>query len=462
MKSTLFLVIFALSSGIFQLAEAKNDSPHITLREQIISTCVQPAHRANIVQCINEQFQNVLAAEGLIEQRFKQDLKKLVEARGLNHFNLQKVRPMSAFNVSITQARDLEFHTNCFAFERLWLDKRLKDALRPVLNAMFESALFLKHVHVLSLGRPASLLFQIRRIELCHIDQSLREIDFENGVLFIGIDPDDNSDDDRKRLTASRLLSEWNNGAAVAPHQKKNLAKKISDLMERKLTEADVQEMISDRWALLNPVGLIRRNLRIVVLGKILPYLATLRKNHEITSPAAQLRHLQNLARHPGFRDDMRQVLARATPEQGADFFARMEEKMQEQLFISKIVSDLFTRSSQYCKGPRNTIVAERVQEGKYVNFMNAKNIGVDLSFIGANRSHELFMSEEKPSEELMRECGGNVQVRDVQKGANGEPALVNVNPIDNIQVNVQLPSRFGERTSQMALYDVLEEHLER
>ncbi|MCB0350596.1 MAG: hypothetical protein KDD38_05395, partial [Bdellovibrionales bacterium] len=364
----------------------------------------------------------------------------------------------------------------CFDFNRKTIDVGVKlnqkqARVNQVVRVMIEAAVFLKQYHVYSMGQISSLLFQPLDVEVCSLNVLGRKIELQESVLKIGYKytmvGSLNAD-----YSAKNITQDWNDGLIVKPNDRPGSA--MLSAIKRKFTGEINPDIIEDaeyaKWVVLNPQGKVRRTIRNVILPTIKERIHGLvaygrrkaRADHldsnSVKSSDEIRAQLQLLTQHKGFSVEMRNYIEREAAEEDLNIIY--------QDFISKINSSLFLGQSilyasssarmGQCESMNATVQANRKQSA-FINMINAKNIGVNLSTLGIRTDQmDKFLVDENESDDSEGgQCTQSVSVNDVQEGG-----LVSINLIDNVMVFVKLPSRPGERLSYLALYEVLEKHM--
>lgn len=448
----LITLIFVILAPLAQAASAVG--PHTAVVAKIVNLCAveNSLYGSDKIACLNAEFHKSFMEGGFFQRRMKSDLADLLRVQRLE--NTREPQPMTQFRVRVPETQRLVLDSQCFLLNSG--KGRIRYTMTKVLNTMLQAATFLQEFHVVSLGRDSSVLFQVRQIDICDFGKEATAMAFEDGVLSLNVNSDGRSVDEKdvnQVLTAKVIMEMWNRGEAFKKMDRKSFLQKMKSFFDPSIEPAQIENLVRRSWIVLDPVGKIRKNLRYIFFRFLLPTIkgiyGGLRANPQNLRP-----YLQNVMKQPGFKPEMVDYVNRASQEKLEEIALRMSEKMSSPLFIGEIAGGIMTSPSQTCSGSRNSVTADRKQEGKILNLSNAKNIAVDLSVFGSGEVMKTFLQKDiEFKDSVQTDCSGQVHVKDHQTGA-----LVNISLIDNVQVNVQLPTRMSHRVAGLALYGVLEE----
>jgi len=372
---------------------------------QALDCASQPNSQA-VIQCLNQYGKQLLSENSPVgvQDLYAQELQKKLEDEDLQGLDKNTFESLAqTFKIEIPAVRnslDVE-PKGCFSFGAWDLNT---SRLAPMIQEQMKNvAVFLKDFHAQSLGKKSSMLFQIRRVELCSANE--KSLNFHRNVLRLNM---------TQRLigppayTASELMSEWKQGTLVFG-PKLNLleqfvASKTGD------TEALIKDRFRLSWLLLNPLGDIRHNLRV----------AFLKHGSEIRDWLSNGKSANHILEQKSKELGMTHV--NLTNDQAQNVIDHFLNKLGEASFVNQISDRVSTYSLKN--------VDDRNQ---YAVFMlkNNKQINVD---VGA-----MFTSSYDLSDELKQL--NEAQKNEISMISTGtQVGLFAIDLIDQVNVTVKIP----------------------
>lgn len=404
----------------FALVLAGLASPKTQAQTQ---SCADQTDDQKIISCLNHSAARAFHAGGSrsLESQFYIDFLALTEAQKLKV--LEAPASLSnSFSIEIPRTKDLLDLNSpaCFSFETGVLERiqgQSKESRVQVISSQMQhAALFLKHIHLLSLGQESSVLFPLRRIEICSNDTLKHE--YSKGVLRLGIDSNS-----RKILSARELFDLWTSGDLVFG-AKPGLLESAQHYFHK-----DVNSILNDKmralWPLLNPTGDARFRLR-VLLQKYL-------------SESKQKIASENFESF--FRDQSRkfgfQSIALSTENQN-ELQKRWLQNLSDSAFVTQLAEQALVQTHFRVT---NTINNDHRRNFGLINVKNNKQITVDINGL---------FTQVYPFEATNQER--RIESHSLQVG------LVNIDLIDQVSVDLSIPAGIPEWIEKTTLQKTLAE----
>lgn len=370
----------------------------ITSRSMALSNLVECSSQASdqeVISCLNSYAKNIfhLGGSQSLEAQFYIDFLALADAQKL------KIREAPAsltnsFQIEIPRTRDMLSldSPSCFQIEPSWgqwaTGQTRENRTQIIASQMQQVGLFLKHVHLLSLGQESSILFPLRRIEICGAEE--KSFEYSQGVLKLNLDPSLSS-----LFSAQDLFSLWSSGDLVFG-PKPGVLESARNYFQKD-AKALLTEKMRSLWALLNPTGDLRFRLRVLLQN-----------------------HLARTTQLPARADEFGVHLTSMTEEQKTKLQEQWLENLNNPQFISTLTEQALLQTQFGITQVTN--IDHRRNIG-LVNVKNNKQINVDL--------HGLF-GEVYPFEGVTQDR--RLESHSLQVG------LVNVDLIDQVNVNLSIP----------------------
>lgn len=379
-------------------------------------SCLEQSEDQEILSCLNRKALNIFHSGGAnsLESQFYIDFLALAESQRLEISSAPESLSRS-FSIEIPRTKDLLSinSPSCFNFEPSWSDWALgqskQNRVELVMGQMNQVALFLKHIHLLSLGQDNSFIFPLRRIEICGGDELNHN--YNQGILRLQI-----SLSSASTYSARELFEMWSSGDLVFG-KKPGLIERTQRYLNKDAA-AVLSEKFRSFWPLINPTGDLRFRLR-VLLHNYLHHLQIDVKSKDLESLAP--------SRQENF--ELRNVSM--TQEESALLKSKWLQNLQNPQLVSQLTEQAILQTQMPITQITN--IDHRRNIG-LINVKNNKQINIDIQGLFT----EVYLFE-APSQER------RIESHSLQVG------LVNIDLIDQVSVDLSLPQgipQWIERTT--------------